>query len=226
MNHIAFIMDGNGRWAEEKGLERCEGYRYGAKALIKAINAIDNFDIKYISFYAFSTENNKRNEKEVGAILNTIAYFLNNEIKKIVIKKNFIIKFIGEIDLLPEFLRNTINDIKKISQNNNGKYIIFALNYGGDKEILNAVNTLIKKGDNDITINDIKNNLYTYDIPDPDVVVRYGKHKRLSNFMPLQTIYSELMFYEKYWPDFAESDMNIIIENYKNIKRNFGGSNA
>ncbi len=224
-------MDGNGRWATERGLPRADGHESGAKALLKAIDAAEKFDIEYTTFYAFSTDNQKRDKKEVGNILGIIAYFLHNFVAKIIRERGYRVRFIGEMRLLPDTLLAIINNINTAALNSKGRMLIFAIGYGGDAELVAAVNKLItirsrRLDDTPITAEELKNRLYTVNIPDPDIVLRYGGYKRLSNFMPLQTAYSELFFTEKLWPDFDEGDIDGIIREYKEIKRNFGGINA
>jgi undecaprenyl diphosphate synthase len=224
-------MDGNGRWAEARGLQRGDGHEAGAKALLKAIDAAEKFDIEYTTFYAFSTDNQKRDKQEVGNILGIIAYFLHNYIAKIINERAYRVRFIGEMRLLPDALLDIINSINTAALNNKGRMLIFALGYGGDAEIVSAINKIIKirnrrLDDSAVTIEELRSQLYTVNIPDPDIVLRYGGYKRLSNFMPIQTAYSELFFTEKLWPDFDENDIIEVLRQYGSIKRNFGGINA
>ncbi|MDD4315682.1 MAG: polyprenyl diphosphate synthase [Clostridia bacterium] len=231
MKHLALIMDGNGRWATAKGLPRTDGHEAGARALLRAIDVADQLDIEYTTFYAFSTDNQKRDNQEVGNILGIIAYFLQNYVSKTVVERGYRVRFIGEMRLLPEQLLDIINNINKNALNNKGKTLIFAIGYGGDAELAAAVNKIIKNrhrrlDDTPVTAEELKSQLYTINIPDPDVVLRYGGYKRLSNFMPLQTAYSELFFTHKLWPDFDKEDIIAVIKEYEGIKRNFGGINA
>lgn len=224
-------MDGNGRWAEKRGMPRTKGHEEGARALLRAIDAIDNLNIEYTTFYAFSTDNHKRNKEEVGNILGIIAYFLNKYIAPLIAERDYRVRFIGEIRLLPQPLLEIINSINIRSLNNKGKMFIFAIGYGGDMEIVNAINTIIKQknmrlDDSPVTIKELKKSLYTVNIPNPDAVLRYGGYKRLSNFMPLQSAYSELFFLDKLWPDFDDSDIKEIEQKFQNIRRNFGGNNG
>lgn len=224
-------MDGNGRWAETRGMPRTKGHEEGAKALLRAIDSIDRLDIEYATFYAFSTDNQKRNKEEVGNILGIIAYFLKNYIFQIIKDRNYRVRFIGELRILPPELLEIITSINKSALNNKGRMLIFAIGYGGDMEIVNAINFLLKRknmrlDDTPITIEEINECLYTVNIPNPDAVLRYGGYKRLSNFMPLQIAYSELFFTDKLWPDFEETDITQVLEEFIKIKRNFGGNNA
>lgn len=228
MKHLALIMDGNGRWAEQRGLPRIRGHEEGAKALLNAIETVDALNIEYTSFFAFSTDNHKRDAEEVGNILGIITYFLENHIAPIIEERNYRVRFIGEINLLSSPLLEIINSISNKALNNKGRMLIFAIGYGGDMEIVNAMNLIIKRknmrlDDSPVTREELNNALYTVNIPNPDLVIRYGGHKRLSNFMPLQTIYSEFCFLDKLWPDFENEDLQQAIKEFQNIKRNFGG---
>ncbi|HOO22309.1 MAG TPA: polyprenyl diphosphate synthase [Clostridia bacterium] len=231
MKHIAFIMDGNGRWATDRNLPRAAGHQAGAQALVKAIRELNDLNVECASFYAFSTDNEKRNAEEVSNILGVIAYFLANDIKRLVTELNLQLRFIGDLKRLPQKLINIICDLNTFSLNNKGMKVILAIGYGGDVEICSAFDAIMKKrlflkDNSPITPEELKSALYTAGIPDPDVVVRYGGHRRLSNFMPLQTAYSELYFLDKFWPDFDKEDVTKILENFDRVKRNFGGLDA
>lgn len=225
MRHIAFIMDGNGRWAEQQGMPRVEGHKAGAEALLRAIDSVDKNGIEYTTFYAFSQENFKRDESEIKSILKIITTYLKEYVLPLARERKYRIRFIGELNLMPDALLGVVNEINAATINNHGKTFTFAICYGGDAEVAYAFNKLLKlvsdKGR--ITPADIRENLYTANMPDPDVVVRYGGYKRLSNFMPLQTSYSELVFFDKFWPDFCENDLEIISNEFNSVKRNFGG---
>lgn len=223
-------MDGNGRWAQKNGLERTAGHEMGAKALINAITQLNMLNIECVSFYAFSTDNEKRNPNEVSNILGIIAYFLQNDIINLIKNYDLQIRFIGDMKRLPQRLTDIICDINSLCLNNKGMKIIFAIGYGGDVEICNAFDILLKrrfflKDDSPISKEELLSALYTASIPDPDIVIRYGGYKRLSNFMPLQTAYSELFFTDTFWPDFDINEVIKILEEYKSIRRNFGGMN-
>jgi undecaprenyl diphosphate synthase len=226
--HLALIMDGNRRWAKQRNLPSKKGHEEGAKALLRAMDEADRLGIEYTTFYAFSSDNYNRESHEVGNILGIIAYFLRNFVYPKIMENGFRFRFIGELELLPNELLDIINLINKDALNNKGRMFIFAIGYGGDLEIAHAVNRCIElksmRFDNSpISVEDIKNSLYTVNIPAPDLVIRFGGHQRLSNFMPLQTIYSELMFTDKLWPDFQTGDLDRFLQKYKEIKRNFGG---
>lgn len=230
--HVGIIMDGNGRWAEAGGLPRKAGHREGAKALCRAIEDIVSInEIDCATFYAFSTENEKRNKEEVSNILGVIAYFLINDIRSLADKYNLKVRFIGDMARFPEELVSAISLLNAVTINNTGKVIVFAIGYGGDHELLYAINEIFSQRVlfNDfspISMEELKEKLYTAGLPDPEIIVRYGGYKRLSNFLPLQSIYSELFFLDKLWPDYKKEDFEEIIEQYHTIKRNFGGLNG
>ncbi|HKL73845.1 MAG TPA: polyprenyl diphosphate synthase [Clostridia bacterium] len=231
MKHISFIMDGNGRWAEQKNLPRLSGHEMGAKALVKAIEELNELNIKCASFYAFSTDNEKRNFEEVSNILGVIAYFLSNEIKELIIKLGLQVRIIGDLKRLPAKLVDIICNINTLCLNNKGMKVVLAIGYGGDTEVCNAIDTILKqrmflKDTSPVTHEELFSALYTVNLPNPDIVIRYGGYKRLSNFMPLQTAYSELYFVDTLWPDFDINKVKDIIDNFYTIKRNFGGINA
>jgi len=224
-------MDGNGRWAQERGLPRKAGHEKGARALVRAITELNNLSIECVSFYAFSTDNAKRNLEEVGNILGIIAYFLQNEILPLAQKLNLQIRIIGDVRELPTQLAKIIVETNSATLNNKGMKVVLAIGYGGDKEVCNALDIIIKKKDflqenTPITVEELNNSLYTVGLPNPDIVIRYGGQHRLSNFMPIQTIYSELFFLDTFWPDFDIKQINEIINKYNIITRNFGGLNG
>ncbi len=230
--HVGIIMDGNGRWALSSGSPRKVGHKAGAEALCRAIEDIVGIDlIDCATFYAFSTENNKRNREEVSNIFGVIAYFLSTEIKKLAKKYSLKIRFIGNIDQLPEGLSTVATELFSSTINNDGKTIVFAIGYGGEEEIVNAVNEIFRErvlfdDDTPITSAELRSHLYTAGLPDPDIIIRYGGYKRLSNFLTLQSIYSELFFLDKYWPDYDKNDLDTVLKEFLNIKRNFGGLNG
>lgn len=231
MEHIAFIMDGNGRWSTEQGLPRAKGHEEGAKALVRAIEDMAEMKIPCVSFYAFSTENESREVSEVSNILGVIAYFLGNVIKPLALKLDINIRVIGEISHLPLGLADIISELTASTINNKGMKVVLAICYGGDKEVAYAVNTILKRrmdlaDDSEVTPEEIASCLYTAPLANPDIVIRYGGHCRLSNFLPLQTIYSELFFLDKYWPNYNKDDVIAIIDKFNHIKRNFGGTNG
>lgn len=223
MKHLAVIMDGNGRYAEQRGLERKQGHFMGAEAFVTLVRDFPLLPLKIITVYAFSTENYKRPKDEVNSILKIIATFLENKVYKIARENNITVKFIGDINSLPEYFHKII--VSAPVFDSDSKIIVIALNYGGLDEVCRAVNKIQAKKINFITEETIKDNLDTCGLPFPDAVLRYGGEKRLSNFLPLQTIYSELFFINKFWPEYDKSDILFIIEQFGKIKRKFGGLN-
>ncbi len=220
MKHLAVIMDGNGRYAVARGKERVEGHRLGAEAFERAVEDLSDLPIDILTVYAFSTENGGRPQSEVSNILDVIAYFLQNRIYSIAKKKRVNIRFIGNIDALPEYVKEIVFNAPFFE--NAEKTVVIALNYGGWDEVCRAAEK-ISRGGKKFSEEELKNNLDASDLPFPDAVLRYGGYKRLSNFMPLQTAYSELFFTDKYWPEYDKNDFLSVIENFGKIKRNFGG---
>lgn len=227
MQHLALIMDGNGRWAEERGLSRVKGHEEGAKATVKAINIANHLGIKFLSLYAFSSENFNRPKVEISNIFRIIGDYLEFAILPLIKKNDFQARFIGDLSKLPTTLLEVITKVNKTALNNKGMTIIFAIGYGGEEEVLNAFNKILDKrfltfDNSPITYKEITENLYTDNLPNPDAVVRYGGFSRLSNFMPLQTVYSELIFLNKLWPDMLEDDIVYVYNKFVSTKRNFG----
>lgn len=220
-------MDGNGRWAEERGLDRLRGHAAGADAALKAIAATDELKIPFITLFAFSSENFKRPAPEVKGIFEITAGFLENGLLPLIKERGYRVRFIGELAKLPVGLLDYIAKVNVAGLNNTGMTVVIALAYGGREEIASAFNLILARrildsDDSPITYDEIEKSLQTATLPDPDAVVRYGGYKRLSNFMPLQCAYSELFFFEKYWPDFQREDLYYIYNQYCTIKRNFG----
>ena len=220
LNHIAIIMDGNGRWAKSRGLLRLQGHIAGAKNIEKMAEAVFSNDIKYLSLYAFSTENWNRPKDEVDGLLNLLNKYLVDIIKNNK-NKNIKYRFVGNRYNLD---RNIIDLIDKVeSVNPDASYQLnICFNYGGKAEIIDAVNSLIKQGKKEITEEDITNNIYTGVFPPPDMIIRTGKEKRLSNFFLWQGAYSELFFTDTLWPDFNEKEINSMIKEYYTRDRRFG----
>jgi len=224
-------MDGNGRWATASGRPRKYGHEAGAAALCRAVKDVAEIEkIDCATFYAFSTENAKRSAEEVGNIFGIVAYFLSNGVMRLAERYSLKVRFIGNMSSLPGFLVSAMSELNGKTINNKGKTIVFAIGYGGDEEVLHAVNAVfsdrIIRGDlGPVTREELYGALYTAGLTMPDAVIRYGGYKRLSNFLPLQTIYSELFFLDKLWPDYDRSDLEGVIAEFNDIKRNFGGLN-
>ena len=219
LNHVAIIMDGNGRWGIKYKNSRNAGHKAGLKTVEKIIKETIKNKIKYLTLYAFSTENWKRPKKEVNFLFNLLENFLINRINELH-KQNIKLKIIG-VKNFSKKLNNLLNISEKKTAKNKRLYINLALNYGSKFELLNAFKQLKKNGDIINERNFVKY-LQTKNIPDPDLLIRTGNTKRLSNFLLWQLAYSEIFFEKKLWPQFNEKDYNSIIKNFKKIKRNFG----
>ena len=220
LQHIAFIMDGNGRWAQKKGLPRKMGHVAGAKVFKKIVDYCSTVDIKAVTVYAFSTENWKRPQDEVDAIMRLMGEYITNEAKTI-IERNVQLHFLGDKSRFKDKLRNSMEQLEEISKNN--KYILnIALNYGGRDEIIHAVNECRREGIENITEDDIERHLYTKDSPPLDLIVRTGAEMRISNFMLWQAAYAELYFTDVLWPDYSEEDVDEAIRVFYSRKRRFG----
>lgn len=224
VNHIAFIMDGNRRWAKTRNLPEIFGHREGSKKILEMVNFAINLKIKYLTFYTFSTENWNRDKKSIDELFNLMNEYIDKEGDGI--RKDERIKFsvIGNIEKLPENLYKKIVDLqiycsKKISTEID---LIFAINYGSRSEIVNAVNEIIATGEKNITEEKFEYFLSTYKIPDPDILIRTGGMMRISNFLLWQLSYSELFFTNTLWPDFNEKELKKILSDYYFRVRNYG----
>ena len=222
LNHVAFIMDGNGRWGLKKKRSRNYGHLKGVNTVQKVVKFSIKLKVPIITFYVFSTENWRRPKTEINFLFNLINAYFNKEIKN-VINNGIKINIMGRISQLPKKIKKVLNDTIKKTANNKKITVNLAINYGSKQEISEAfINIYKKKKKTRISEKLIENNLYTKSLPNPDILVRTGGQKRLSNFMLWQLAYSELYFLNKLWPDFNEKDYNIIIKKFKKIKRNFG----
>lgn len=225
--HIAIIMDGNRRWAKNKGLPAGFGHKEGAKTLEKIVRYANKIGIKYITVYAFSTENWKRSEEEVSTLMNLMQNYLD-EYSKRADSENIRVKIIGNRTGLSEKMLEKIDSCMERTRDNTGITFNIALNYGGRDEIIKAVKNIAQKvKENEINIDDIdeqciSDNLYTSEQPDPDLLIRTSGEIRLSNFLLWQLAYTEFLFVEKNWPDFNEEDLDEAIKVYQNRNRKFG----
>ena len=219
IRHVAIIMDGNGRWGLKQKKSRNFGHKAGLKTVEKIIKETIRNKIRFLTLYAFSTENWKRPKKEINFLFNLLENFLINRLDELH-KQNIKLKIIG-IKNFSSKLNKLLNDSEKKTTNNNKLQINLALNYGSKSELISAFQSLHKSKDKLNEKNLIKY-LQTKNIPDPDLLIRTGNTKRLSNFLLWQLAYSEIFFEKKLWPEFNEKDYNKIIRNYKSIKRNFG----
>ena len=225
--HIAIIMDGNRRWARQKGLDPKLGHKEGAKTLEKIVRYANKIGLGHITVYAFSTENWKRTEDEVGALMLLLQNYLDDYSKR-ADTENIKVKVLGDISALPEGMQKSINKCMERTKNNTGVTFNIALNYGGRDEIVKAVKKISKQvKEGKINIEDINeqlisDNLYTAGEPDPDLLIRTSGELRTSNFLPWQIVYSEFVFIEKNWPDFDEKDLDEAIEIYQKRNRKYG----
>ena len=219
LNHVAIIMDGNGRWGVKNKNSRNLGHKEGLLAVEKIIKQSIKRNIKYLTLFAFSTENWKRPDIEIAYLFKLLEKFLKEKLSELD-KQNIKLKIIGRKKFSLK-LNKILKEAEKITFKNTKLQINLALNYGSKNELIDGIKSLIKKN-NKITIKNISNNLYTKNIPDPDILIRTGDTKRLSNFLLWQLAYTEIFFEKKLWPDFNEKDYDKIIKKYKSIKRNFG----
>ncbi len=226
--HIGVIMDGNGRWAKKRGLPRSAGHSAGAETLKKIVTECNKMGIKYITVYAFSTENWKRPKDEVDFLMNLLMSYLKNA-KTTLAGENVVIRAIGSRKELSEELCEEIKKTEEFTKNNDGIVMNIALNYGSREEIANSLKKICKKVQNnecaidDITPQMISDNLYTASQPDPDLIIRTSGEERISNFLLWQLAYSELWFTDKLWPDFGVRDLHQAIIDYQNRNRRYGG---
>ena len=220
INHVAIILDGNGRWGIKNRKSRNLGHKAGIITLEKIVEATIKKNIKYLTLYVFSTENWKRPKKEVSFLFNLLEEYLIKKTIKLN-KNNIKLKIIGDIKPFSTKLKKILINSEKITNDNKKLQINLALNYGSRCEIVNSVN-LIKKKRIPFTLRNIEKNLYTSNIPDPELLIRTGNTNRLSNFLLWQAAYAEIFFVKKFWPDFYVSDYYKILNKFKNLKRNFG----
>ena len=225
--HVAVIMDGNGRWAKSRDQERTFGHKNAIKAVREVINACNEVNIPYLTLYTFSTENWNRPTEEVNTLMDLLSSTLLQEAEEI-FSKGLRIHAIGDLDRLPDTVREQLLNIIELTKNNNKGNLILALSYGSQREILNAVKEISKKvKDGDVDINDIdeklfENHLYTKDFPPVDLLIRTSGEVRISNFLLWQIAYAELQFLDTLWPDFTKEDFFQCIVNYQSKERRFG----
>lgn len=226
--HIAIIMDGNRRWAKNNGLSTKEGHKAGSKNLENIARFCNNLGIKYLTVYAFSTENWKRSKTEVSALMLILKANLDAMIKRIDLE-NIKIRVIGERENIPEEIKPRIDKLVEKTKNNTGLTLNIAFNYGGRAELVHATKAIAEKVKNgelkieDITEETISNNIYTSNQPDPDLMIRTSRELRTSNFLPWQLTYTEFYFPEKHWPEFSNDDLIEAIKAYQHRNRRFGG---
>ena len=221
LDHVAIIMDGNGRWGMKKNQSRNFGHLKGLSTVQKIIKTTIKRKIPFLTLFTFSTENWNRPDKEINFLFDLIRNSLKKNIEKIS-KQGIKVNVIGKKKDIPNDINKIIDFIEKKTTNNKVMTLNLALNYGSKEEIVNACNKIIKKKIKNVNITEFENNLYTRKIPNPDILIRTGGKKRLSNFLLLQLAYTEIFFVNKLWPEFSENDYNKIINNFSRIKRNFG----
>lgn len=222
--HIAFIMDGNRRWAVRRGLNKMLGHKKGAEVLVNVIKELSKInDIKYASFFAFSTENWNREQKEIDAIFQLVEEMFERHEQEF---HNLNIKFVvmGDISCFPVAMQEKLIKVQENSKNNSGLTVLLALNYGGRDDIVQAVNKLLKKNHKSVTEEDIAKNLLSYPAPDIDFLIRTSREQRISNFMLFQLAYSEMYFPKYYWPDFNKKRLEKALKIYSKRNRRFGGN--
>ena len=217
LNHIAFIMDGNGRWGKKKRKKRNYGHLKGVDTVKKIVKSSIRFKVPIVTFYVFSSENWKRPKTEISFLFKLIKSYFTKEIQS-VISQGIKINILGDLNKLSKELRSVLKRTEKLTKKNKKITVNLAINYGSRQEIFYAFRKLKKK----VNLKNFKKNLYTKNMPNPDILIRTGGKIRLSNFMLWQIAYTELFFLKKLWPDFNSSDLKKIIFKYKNIKRNFG----
>lgn len=224
--HLAIIMDGNGRWAREKGLPRTAGHREGAKNLKRVTEACARRGVRYLTVYAFSTENWKRPDSEVDTLMKLFVEFFRQYDKELE-AADIRLRFSGDFGPLPEAVRQTLEDAQKNSENRKGLQLIVALNYGGRREILQAAEKLREsKPEGPLTEEDFQKALYLPDVPDPELIIRTSGELRLSNFLLWQAAYAEFYACPEHWPDFDEECLERALASYGKRDRRFGGIKA
>ena len=216
LNHVAFIMDGNGRWGKKKNKGRNFGHLKGVETVKKIVKSSINLKIPIVTFYVFSSENWKRPKSEISFLFKLINNYFTQEIEK-VISQGIKINIIGEISKLGTDIKKNLNKSMFLTRKNKKIIVNLAINYGSKNEIINAFKKTKK-----INLKNFEKNLYTKNIPNPEILIRTGGHQRLSNFMLWQLAYAELFFLKKLWPEFSSNDLKKIVSKYKKSKRNFG----
>ncbi|MEO0199342.1 MAG: isoprenyl transferase [candidate division WOR-3 bacterium] len=222
--HVAIIMDGNGRWARERGLPRYLGHKAGAESVREVIRISRLVGIKYLTLYTFSLENWKRPEREVRFLMRMLSELIADEVEMLV-KNNVRIDFIGKLDLLPQSLKEEIKKAREKTDKCDGLKVFLALSYGGRAEIVDAVKNLVKSGFNidELTEETFKKFTYLPEIPDPDLLIRTGGEVRISNFLLWHIAYTEFYFTKTLWPDFRSEEFLRILEDFAQRQRRFGG---
>ncbi len=222
--HIGIIMDGNGRWAQRQNQKREYGHQHAHFAVEAAMNACHKYGVKYLTLYAFSTENWKRPPDEINAIFETIHNFLRAK-KDEAIKNKIRLNVFGQISRLPQALQNDLVELMELTKDFDTLQVNFCIDYGGRWDIINACNKILQNKEIDVvTAENFSQNLSSANIPDPDIIIRTGGERRISGFLTWESVYSEFFFVDKFWPDFTEEDITSILIDYQERERRFGDS--
>ncbi len=226
--HVAIIMDGNGRWAKERGLPRREGHRAGAESVRECVEACKQLGVRYLTLYAFSSENWSRPANEVSALMSLLERFLEQKAEEMM-KQDVRLKAIGHLERLPEKTRRRLRSAIERTAGNTSMTLVLALSYGSREEITEAARSMVHEAvegrltPGDVTPDLVASHLYTADIPDPDLLVRTSGEMRVSNFLLWQISYAEIVIFKKFWPDFAQADLFEAVDEYRRRHRRFGG---
>ena len=222
-NHVAIIMDGNGRWAKHRGLPRLEGHRAGTLNVRRVLEALEQHGVRYVTLFAFSTENWSRPSDEVRALMAILQQTIDRETQTL-LEKNVRFRYLGRTDRLTPQLRKVITQVLELTRNNTGTTLSLALDYGGRDEIIQAVQQIVRDGVVPEEINEglLQRYLYTRDLPDPDLIIRTAGEQRLSNFLIWQSVYSEYFYSPVLWPDFDEEELAQALHAFSQRKRRFG----
>ena len=221
LKHIAIIMDGNRRWAKDRGLPSAVGHKKGVDALKATMRACDDFGVKYLTVYAFSTENWNRKPEEVNFLMDLLGQTLKNELKEMH-ENNVVISFIGDTSKLSDKLQDILGNAVETTKNNTGVNLQIAFNYGSRAEIVKAVQEIINSGEKEITEELITKHLYTSNIPDPDLLIRTGGEMRVSNYLLWQIAYSEFIVIPEYWPEFDKIKLAACVKEFNRRNRRYG----
>ena len=222
LRHVSIIMDGNGRWAKSKHLPRVMGHHAGVRAVERTVRAAKDLNIPYISLYAFSTENWKRPKGEVLGLMGLFRYYMTSKLNELC-KEETRMRFAGDLAALPEDIQEILHNAEEKTKIYTERQLIVCLNYGGRKEIIDAINKITaQKIEGPITEETLRANLYLPDVPDPDLIIRTSGELRISNFWLWQGAYSEYYFTDKYWPDFGKSDLEEAVKDYYERERRYG----
>ena len=221
--HVAIVPDGNGRWAERRGLLRLMGHQSGVKNMRTIVEYLNDYGVKYVTLYGFSTENWARPEAEISGLFKILKERIDKDVPKLH-RKGIRVKHLGRLGELPEWLQNSVNKAVELTRNNSGMVLSLAFNYGGHVEIVDAVRCIVAEGIPPEKIDEklISDHLYTAGLPDVDLLIRTADEVRLSNFLIWQTAYSEYHFTKVLWPDFAKSDIDQALLAYSQRERRFG----